>query len=85
VTGEEWLRRTIDPAPRTSNPPFEGLRAELRALSECGVLSDNEAARADGRLDETERERHAFMRRRAERIGPHGSHAALLTAGLKGY
>lgn len=64
MTGEEWLRRTFDPALRTSWPPYEELRTELRALSYSGVLSEDEASRARGRLDEDERDRRMIVRQR---------------------
>jgi hypothetical protein len=66
VTGEEWLRRTFDPAMRMSRPPYEKLRAELRALSESGVLSADEASRALERLDQDEGDRSMIVRRRTE-------------------
>jgi hypothetical protein len=67
VTGEEWLRHTFDPALRTSKPPYEQLRTELGALSESGVLAENEASRAGARLDEDECDRRAIVRRKTER------------------
>lgn len=67
MTGEEWLRRTFDPAMRMSRPPYEELRAELRALSESGVLSAHEASRALERLDQDERDGFMIVRRRTER------------------
>jgi hypothetical protein len=67
VTGEEWLRHTFDPALRTSKPRYEELRAELRALSESGVLSEDEASRARVRLDEGERDKRVIVRLRHER------------------
>jgi len=71
VTGEEWLKRTFDPALRTSWPPYEELRSELRALSYSGVLSEDEVSRARGRLDEDERARHMIVRRRTGRAFSH--------------
>jgi hypothetical protein len=71
VASGEWLRQTFDPALRTSKPPYKDLRTELGALSESGVLSDEEASRARGRLDEDERDRHMLVRRRSERGGPY--------------
>jgi predicted DCC family thiol-disulfide oxidoreductase YuxK len=62
-----WLRHTFDPALRTSKPPYEQLRAELGALSEAGVLVENEASRALARLDEDERNLWAIVRRKTER------------------
>lgn len=76
MTGEQWLERVFDPALRTSSPPFKKLHGALRALSECGALSEAKFIRASERLDEAEGERHIFIRRRAERIGAPGSHAA---------
>jgi len=67
VTGEEWLRRTFDPALRTSKPLYEELRTELGALSDSGVLSEDEASRARVRLDEDERDWHMIVRQRTER------------------
>ena len=67
VTGEEWLRRTFDPALRTSKPLYEELRTEFGALSDSGVLSEDEASRARVRLDEGERDRHMIVRQRTER------------------
>jgi len=67
VTGEEWLLNTFDAALRTSQPPYEELRTELRALSESRLLSDEEALRARVRLEEDERDKHMQARRRAER------------------
>jgi hypothetical protein len=71
VSGEEWLRDTFDSALRTSKPPYEALRTEIQALSESGVLSDEEASRARVRLDEDERDTHMLVRRRSERGGPY--------------
>jgi hypothetical protein len=68
VIGEEWLRRTFDSALRTSRPPYEELRTDLRALSVSGVLSEHEAARARERLDEDERDRQMIVRRHTERV-----------------
>lgn len=68
MTGEEWLRRTFDPALRTSRPPYDELRTELRALSESGVLSEEESSRSRVRLDAAERDRSTVLLRRAERI-----------------
>jgi hypothetical protein len=67
VTGEEWLRHTFDPALRTSWPPYEELRTELRALARSGVLSEDAASRARARLDEDERDRRVLVRRRSAR------------------
>jgi hypothetical protein len=67
VTGEEWLRRTFDPALRMCRPPHEELRAELQALSETGLLSGDQASRASARLDEDDRERWMIVRGRTER------------------
>jgi hypothetical protein len=67
VTGQEWLKHTLGPALRTTNPSYEKLRAEMRALSDSGVLSKDEAARARAQLDEAERDRRAIVRRRTER------------------
>jgi len=76
MTGDDWLRRVFDPALRTSKPPFDELRGAVRALSECGGLSAQVAARATERLDEAEGDRHLLVRRRPERVGPPASHAA---------
>ncbi len=67
VTGEEWLRRTFDPALRMSRPPYEELRTELRALSGSGVLSEDEASRALEQLDQDEHDMSMIVRRRTER------------------
>ncbi|MGO8907369.1 MAG: hypothetical protein ACLQMH_17350 [Solirubrobacteraceae bacterium] len=75
MTGEEWLRGPFDQALRRSNPPLKELRGAVRALSECGQLAEESVSDANARLDETEGERHAIVRSRAERVRPPGSHA----------
>ncbi len=67
VTGEEWLRDTFDPALRLSRPPYKELRAELAALLESGVLSEDDASRALERLDQDEHDMGMIVRRRTER------------------
>jgi hypothetical protein len=67
VTGEEWLRDTFDPALRTSRPPYEELRTELRALSESGMLSKDLAMSALELLDEDDRDCSTIVRERTER------------------
>lgn len=67
MTGEEWLRDTFDPALRTCRPPYEELRPELRALSETGLLTRDQASRASARLDEDDRELSMIVRQRTER------------------
>ncbi|MGH2833226.1 MAG: hypothetical protein ACRDK2_10675, partial [Solirubrobacteraceae bacterium] len=76
MTGEQWLERVFDPALRTSKPPFQELHGALRALSDCGMLSEAEFLSANERLNGVEGEQRLFIRRRAERIGAPGSHAA---------
>jgi hypothetical protein len=66
VTGEEWLRHALDPALRTSRPPYEDLRTELRALTEADALSEDEASSAHARLDQDEQDRSTIVRRRTE-------------------
>jgi hypothetical protein len=64
MTGEEWLRGVFDPALRTCKPPYDELRAELRALSQSGVLSEADSVHARARLDRDERDRGMVVRRR---------------------
>jgi hypothetical protein len=84
VTGEEWLRHTFDPALRTSWPPYEELRTELRALSHSGVLSKDEASRARVRLDADERDRQMIVRRRTERAISHAGRVGSAEGRLEG-
>jgi hypothetical protein len=63
VTGEEWLERVFDPALRVGDPRFAELRGALRALFDCGVLSQDLTASANKQLDLRERERHELARR----------------------
>ena len=67
VTGEEWLRDTFDRALRTTRPPYEDLRNELRALSVSGALSEDVAAGALEQLEQDDAERSRIVRGRTER------------------
>lgn len=51
MTGKEWLERVFAPAMRTGSPPTSELRFALRALLECGVLTEEEALQAITQID----------------------------------
>jgi hypothetical protein len=67
VSGEEWLRDTLEVALRTCKPPYEQLGTELQTLSDSGLLSDKEATRARARLDEDMRNQYMMLRGRTQR------------------
>jgi hypothetical protein len=53
MTGAEWLARVFDRALRSGDPAaYPELLGALRALAACGVLSQEDATRAEGRLNE---------------------------------